>query len=59
MRFSRQALERLRALDRPTLDARLGHWLNGRQIATILKRRDKIVALAERLVAEKGEGAVL
>ena len=58
-RFSRDSLEKLRALDRPTLDARLGHWLNGRQIATLLKRRDKIVALAERLVAEKGEASVL
>jgi hypothetical protein len=34
-RFSRDSLEKLRALDRPTLDARLGHWLNGRQIATL------------------------
>ncbi len=59
LRFSRQSLERLRALDRPTLDAKLGRWLNGRQIASMLKRRDKILALAERLVAEKGEGAVL
>ena len=58
-RFSRATLEKLRALDRPTLDDRLGHWLNGRQIGTLLKRRDKIVALAERLVAEKGEGSVL
>ena len=59
LRFSRQSLERLRALDRPTLDERLGRWLNGRQIAALLKRRDKILALAERLVAEKGEGSVL
>jgi len=58
-RFSRQALERLRALDRPTLDLRLGRWLNSRQIAAMLKRRDKIVALAERLTAERGEGSVL
>src|SRR3990172_996649 len=59
VRFSRQALERLRALDRPTLDAKLGRWLNGRQIAAMLKRRDKILALAERLVAENGAEAVL
>jgi len=59
LRFSRQALERLRALDRSTLDEKLGRWLNGRQIAAMLKRRDKILALAERLVAEKGEGNVL
>lgn len=59
VRFSRQSLERLRALDRPTLDEKLGRWLNGRQIAAMLKRRDKILALAEGLVAEKGEDAVL
>jgi hypothetical protein len=59
VRFSRQALERLRALDRPTLDQKLGRWLNGRQIAALLKRRDKILALAERLVAENGEAGVL
>jgi hypothetical protein len=58
-RFSRDVLEKMRALDRPTLDARLRPWLNGRQIAAMLKRRDKIVALADRLVAEKGETAVL
>ena len=27
-RFSRAALEALRALDRPTLDAKLGRWLD-------------------------------
>jgi hypothetical protein len=59
VRFPRQALERLRALDRPTLDEKLGRWLSGRQIAAMLKRRDKILAIAERLVAEKGDAAVL
>jgi hypothetical protein len=59
VRFSRQALERLRALDRPTLDEKLGRWLSGRQIGAMLKRRDKILALAERLVAQNGEAAVL
>jgi len=46
-------------MHRLTLDTRLGPWLNGRQISSLLKRRDKIVALADRLVAEKGEAAVL
>jgi hypothetical protein len=58
-RFSRDALAKLRALDRPTLDERLGRWLSGRQIAALLKRRDRILALADRLVAAKGEAAVL
>jgi hypothetical protein len=59
LRFPRAALEALKALDRPTLDARLGRWLRGPQIAGLLKRRDKILALAARRVQEQGEGAVL
>jgi hypothetical protein len=58
-RFSRSTLEALKALDRATLDARLGRWLSGPQITGLLKRRDKIVALAARLVQEQGEAAVL
>jgi hypothetical protein len=58
-RFSRPVLAALKALDRPTLDARLSPWLTGIQIETLLKRRDKIVALVARLVQERGEAAVL
>jgi hypothetical protein len=58
-RFPRAALERLRALDRALLFEKLGRWLNGRQIDTMLKRRDKILAIAERLAAEQGEEKVL
>jgi hypothetical protein len=58
-RFSRDALARLRTLDRALLLDRLGRWLTGRQIDTMLKRRDKILALAERLVSEQGESRVL
>jgi hypothetical protein len=59
VRFPRSVLEALKALDRPTLDARLGRWLTGPQIEGLLKRRDKILALAERRVREQGEAAVL
>jgi hypothetical protein len=59
LRFSRPVLEALKALDRPTLEARLGPWLSGVQIDGVLKRRDKVVALAARLVQERGEAAVL
>ncbi len=59
LRFPRSALEALKALDRPTLDARLGRWLRGPQIEGLLKRRDKILALAARRVQEQGEAAVL
>jgi len=59
VRFPRAALDALKGLDRATLDGRLGRWLTGPQIASILKRRDKIVALAAELVQKKGEAAVL
>jgi hypothetical protein len=59
LRFPRAALEALKALDRPTLDARLGRWLRGPQIEGLLKRRDKVLALAARRVQEQGEAAVL
>ena len=58
-RFSRSALEGLRRLDRAVLEEKLGHWLTRHEITALLKRRDMILALAERRVAEKGEGAVL
>ncbi len=58
-RFPRARLEAMKALDEPTLAARLGRWIARPQIRTLLKRRDQILALAARQVAEKGEAAVL
>jgi len=58
-RFSRSVLEALKTLDRPTLDAKLGRWLTGPQLDSILKRRDRIVTLAAKRVREQGEVAVL
>jgi hypothetical protein len=58
-RFPRSVLGVLETLDRPTLEAKLGRWLTGPQIECLLKRRDKILALARKRVQEQGEGAVL
>jgi hypothetical protein len=58
-RFSRPVLEALAALDRPTLKERLGRWLSGPRIEALLKRRDRILALASRLARERGEENVL
>lgn len=58
-RFSRPVLEALASLDRPTLEKRLGRWLSGPRIESLLKRRDQIVALASRLARERGEENVL
>jgi len=59
LRFPRAVIEALKAVDRAVLDARLGRWLSGPQIGTLLKRRDKLVALVDRRVKEQGEAAVL
>jgi hypothetical protein len=58
-RFSRRDLEALRRLDEESLRAAIGRWVSVPQIRTLLKRRDQILAIAARRVAEKGEGAVL
>lgn len=58
-RFSRSTLEALRALDEPILEARIGRWVSLPRIEALLKRRDRILDLAARLVAERGEAAVL
>jgi len=58
-RFSRAVLDRLAALDRLTLEARLGAWLERRQIDGLLARRDRILALVKERIAAKGEEAVL
>jgi hypothetical protein len=58
-RFPRDPLERMKALDRPRLDAALGQWLTGPEIEGVLRRRDRILAIVEERVREKGEAAVL
>jgi hypothetical protein len=58
VRFSRSTLQRLKALDEKTLQERLSPWVGNMQISSLLKRRDKILALVEQRVAEKGEAEV-
>jgi hypothetical protein len=57
-RVSRSVFERLLALDAPQIERRAGRWIRGRQVSTLLKRRDRIAARIRRLVAERGEAAV-
>jgi|WetSurSiteA1Bulk_404760.scaffolds.fasta_scaffold03345_5 hypothetical protein len=59
VRCSRQLLENLRALDGKALTANVGKYLNKPEIEGVMKRREKIVAHFEKLIAEKGESAVL
>jgi hypothetical protein len=58
-RVDRAFLERLKALDEPTLMKRIRPWVLGDgQVRGILKRRDRIVADFEKLARERGEALV-
>jgi hypothetical protein len=58
-RFSRPVLASLRALTKGELEDRLRKWLTKRQIESLWVRRNLILELAERRVAERGEDVVL
>lgn len=58
-RFSRSLLEGIKKLDEKDLTARVGKLLTPFQIRGLIKRRDAILALAAKTVAQKGEAAVL
>src|SRR5574340_55168 len=58
-RCDRTLLERLRALDKPTLQAKLRPYLNNTEIDALLARRDKIVQFFDGEVKSKGASAIL
>ena len=55
----RSVYEHLKALDEATLREQLKNYLHKDEISSLLKRRDLIVKRLDKLIAEKGEGAVL
>jgi hypothetical protein len=55
----RQLLEKLRQLDKTELLARTKGHLSKGEVEAVMARRDKIVAHFQKLIAEKGENAVL
>ncbi len=57
--IDRTLLARLRALDATAVRAATVHCLSTFEAAAVMKRRDALVAHFDRLVAEKGAGAVL
>src|SRR5437867_10790285 len=57
--FSRTLLAKIEELNEPMLKEHLGKYLTPYQIQGLLKRRDAILELSKKLVAEKGAGAVL
>jgi hypothetical protein len=58
-RFPRAGLETVKRLDEPLLVEKIGRWVSRPQIRALLKRRDQILQIAAKRVAEKGESAVL
>jgi len=58
-RFSRKVLSSLRALTQEDLGENLGPWLTKAQLKALWVRRNLILELADRRVAEEGEEAVL
>jgi hypothetical protein len=58
-RFSRTVLEKLRRLDRQTVEEKLGAWLSDGERKGLLARGALILRLAEKQIAERGEAAVL
>ncbi|MCP3960142.1 MAG: hypothetical protein GY719_20040 [bacterium] len=58
-RFPKPVLERLRALTPEILDEKLGPWLTRGQLKALIARRDRLVELAARLIADQGEKAAL
>jgi hypothetical protein len=56
----RPLFEKLKALDEPSLMTKLKPWVrSGGTVRDILKRRDKILAHFEKLIAEQGESNVI
>jgi len=58
-RADRTLLANLRALNRDTLRANVGKWLENNLIDAVLVRRDVLVGLLDKVIAAKGEAAVL
>jgi hypothetical protein len=58
-RVERDFWDRVLALTRKDLDARLRPWLDEHQITAMLERRDRMKAEIEKLIADKGAAAVV
>jgi hypothetical protein len=50
--------DRMKGVTRAQLDARLGPWLDEKEIAAIINRRERMKVEIDRLVAERGAAAV-
>ncbi len=59
VRCDRRLFEKLKALDANALTEATKHYLNKSEVNAVMARRDKIVALFQKRIAEKGENEVL
>jgi hypothetical protein len=59
VRCDRQLFEKLKTLDTNQLADQTKHYLTKDEVKAVIARRDKIVALFEKLISEKGEKEVL
>jgi hypothetical protein len=59
VRCDRQLLEKLKALDANALTEKTNRYLSKDEVKAVMKRRDKIVAQFQKLIAEKGDKEVL
>ncbi len=59
VRCDRQLLEKLKALDASAVTEKTNRYLSKDEVKAVMARRDKIVAQFHKLIAEKGENAVL
>jgi hypothetical protein len=58
-RIEKDSWDRVLALTRKELDAKLGPWLDEKQIGAILDRRERMKAAIDALIADKGAAAVV
>jgi hypothetical protein len=59
VRCDRKLLEKLKSLDANELTEKARAYLNKDQVKAVMARRDRIVAVFQNLIAEKGESEVL
>ena len=57
-RFPREVVDRLRALDRKAVKKALGRTLRRDQLQAFMRRREIVLGMVDRQVAERGEAAV-
>ena len=57
-RFPREIIDRLRALDKRPVKKALGRYIKRHQLEALMRRREIILEMVDREVAERGEGEV-